>query len=87
MGVPLMVTRVPAIVVFSLPELSKTGKHPADGTHELPSVRGYLGTGAYSYRDDGWEGRDDLPYVLSTTQRGDTLNIVVRVGVAPKQLG
>lgn len=56
-------------------------------THELPSVRGYLGTGAYSYRDDGWEGRDDLPYVLSTTQRGDTLNIVVRVGVAPKQLG
>jgi hypothetical protein len=46
---------------------------------ELPSVNNYLGTGAYSHRDDGWNRRHRLASVMDATQRGDVLNIVVRL--------
>jgi hypothetical protein len=45
-------------------------------------VEQYLGTGAYSYRDDGWYRRDNLEQVLGSTQEGDILNVVVRPGAA-----
>ena len=48
---------------------------------ELRFVGQYLGTGAYSYQDDGWDDRDDLARVMAATQRGDILNVVVRLGV------
>lgn len=54
---------------------------------ELPSVGDYLGTGAYSFRDDGWNDRDGLACVLSSTQRGDILNISVRLGVTGANAG
>ena len=49
---------------------------------EMRFVEQYLGTGAYSYRDDGWDGRDDLERVLDSTQRGEIVSLVVRLGVA-----
>jgi len=48
---------------------------------ELPSVREYLGTGAYTFRDGGWDKRDKLAQVLRDTARGTILNVVVRLGV------
>lgn len=49
---------------------------------ELPCVRDYLGTGAYSYLDGDWDGRDSLNDVLRATQRGEILNIVVHLAAA-----
>jgi hypothetical protein len=46
---------------------------------ELPTVSDYLGTAAYSIKDDGWQNRHGLPNVLKATQRGDVLNVVVRL--------
>ena len=48
--------------------------------NDLPSVKEYLGTGAYSCKDDGWEKRDVLDNVLSTTKRGEIMDVVVRLG-------
>lgn len=48
---------------------------------ELPSVTEYLGTGAYSYRDDGWDNRDELQTLLWSTQKGHILNVIVRLGM------
>ena len=47
--------------------------------NELPSVKEYLGTGAYSCKDDGWDKRDILDHVLSATKRGEVLDVVVRL--------
>jgi len=33
----------------------------------MPFVEQYLGTGAYSYRDDVWDARDDFERVLDST--------------------
>jgi hypothetical protein len=52
---------------------------------ELSSVRQYLGTGAYSYQDDGWDHRNDLARVIAATQHGDIFNIVVRLGVVERR--
>jgi len=49
---------------------------------ELPTVTEYLGTGAYSYRDNGWDDRDELQAILASTQKGNILNVVVRLGIA-----
>ncbi len=51
---------------------------------ELPCVTQYLGTGAYSHQGDGWDDRDELPNILAATQRGDILNVVVRLGVTAR---
>ncbi len=48
--------------------------------NELPSVRDYLGTGAYSLKDPRWNDRDGLADVLRDTERGEVLNAVVRLG-------
>ena len=48
---------------------------------ELPTVTEYLGTGAYSYRDQGWDDRDNLQAILASTQKGNILNVVVRLGM------
>lgn len=48
---------------------------------EMPFIEHYLGTGAYSYRDDGWGARDDFDRVLDSTQRGEIMSVVVRLGV------
>lgn len=50
---------------------------------ELPSVKEYLGTGAYSYKDDGWDKRDVLDDVLSATKRGEVVDVVVRLACCP----
>jgi hypothetical protein len=47
---------------------------------ELPSVTEHLGTGAYSFRDPRWQGRDTLPRVLDANGRGAILNVLVRLG-------
>ncbi len=46
---------------------------------ELPFVREYLGTGAYSFRDPGWNQRDALARVLEVNGRGEILNVIVRL--------
>ena len=48
---------------------------------EMPFVEQYLGTGAYSYRDDGWDARDEFERVLDSTQHGEIMSVVVRLGV------
>jgi hypothetical protein len=40
---------------------------------ELPSVSHYVGTGAYSHRDDSWHRKDPLSAVLADTQLGDVM--------------
>jgi hypothetical protein len=50
---------------------------------ELPLVKQYLGAGAYSYRDPGWDRRDDLASVLGANRCGNVLSVVVRLCVAP----
>ncbi len=47
----------------------------------MPFVEQYLGTGAYSYRDDVWDARDDFERVLASTLRGEITSVVVRSGV------
>jgi hypothetical protein len=54
--------------------------------HELPFVKEYLGTGAYSYRDEGWNKRNQLEQVLDSTQRGDILTVLVTPGVTEHSL-
>ncbi len=46
---------------------------------ELPLVTEYLGAGAYTYRDFSWKKRNTLAEVLSDTQRGKILDVVVRL--------
>ncbi len=46
---------------------------------ELPFVREYLGTGAYSFRDPGWDQRDALARVLEVNGSGEILNVIVRL--------
>jgi hypothetical protein len=46
---------------------------------ELPFVRDYLGTGAYSFRDPGWDQRDGLARVLEVNGRGEILDVMVRL--------
>jgi hypothetical protein len=48
---------------------------------DLPSVQTYLGTGAYSFRDPGWNKRDRLTEVLDATAGGPILDIVVELAV------
>ena len=43
----------------------------------FPSIESYVGTGCYSFRDDGWAKRDPLDVVLRETKRGDAVDIVV----------
>jgi len=49
---------------------------------DLPYVTDYLGASAYSFRDSGWARRNTLAEVLGATQRGDILNVVVRLSCA-----
>jgi len=46
---------------------------------DLPFVTDYLGASADTYRDFGWGKRDTLTEVLRATQRGEILNVVVRL--------
>jgi hypothetical protein len=39
----------------------------AEAGREMPFVEQYLGTGAYSYRDDGFDARGDFEQVLAST--------------------
>jgi hypothetical protein len=48
---------------------------------ELPTVRDYLGTGAYTYKDAYWDERDDVANVMRDTQRGAVVNVIVRLAV------
>jgi len=52
---------------------------------ELPGAVDCIGTGAYSYRDGGWDTRDGLKDVLAATQRGDILNVTVRLSATPSE--
>jgi hypothetical protein len=46
---------------------------------ELPSVRSYIGTGCYSFRDKNGANRDSLNDVLEATKSPDTVDIVVSI--------
>jgi hypothetical protein len=46
---------------------------------ELPFINSYAGSFAYSYKDADWDKRNSLTEVLHATQRGEVLNIVVRL--------
>jgi hypothetical protein len=50
---------------------------------ELPCVEDYLGTGAYSFRDAGWDQRDSLARVLDANRQGATLDVIVRLASSP----
>ena len=43
----------------------------------LPSVRSYVGTGCYSFRDKNGSNRDPLDDVLNATKSPDTADIIV----------
>jgi hypothetical protein len=45
----------------------------------LPSVESYAGSGNYSRKDPGWDGRNDLREVLANTKSNDVMDIVVRI--------
>ncbi len=46
---------------------------------ELGCTREYLGTGAYSFRDPGWDSRDTLTRVLEANRRGEILDVIVQL--------
>jgi hypothetical protein len=48
---------------------------------DLPSVQTYLGTGAYSFGDPGWNKRDPLADVLDATAGGLILDFIVELAV------
>ena len=52
----------------------------AEAERETAFVELYLGTGSYSYRDDG-DARGDFERVLDSTQRGEITSVLVRPGV------
>lgn len=43
----------------------------------VPSVTSYIGSGAYSSKDDGWSGRAARDLVLTSTASRDVLDIIV----------
>jgi len=45
----------------------------------LPSVESYAGSGTYSRKDKGWEGRDALREVLVSTKSPDVMDIIVHM--------
>jgi hypothetical protein len=45
----------------------------------LPSVESYVGSGAYSRKDFGWNGRNSLTEVLASTKSADVMDIIVHM--------
>lgn len=53
-------------------------------TQALPSVTNYVGSGVFSRKDKGWDGRDSITEVLADTKIGKVMDVVVRVGLVEK---
>jgi hypothetical protein len=47
----------------------------------LPSVADYVGSGAYSRKDKGWDERDGVHVVLASTKKGKVMDVVVRMAL------
>ncbi len=48
-------------------------------TRSLPSVERYVGSGTYSRRDIGWDGRNGLSEVLASTRSKGVMDIIVHL--------
>lgn len=53
-------------------------------TQVLPSVTDYVGSGAFSRKDKGWDERDSVSAVLASTKTGKVMDVIVRMALVGK---